>query len=260
MNFPLAHCILRSMIATGNFSDYLVFVDESGDHSLTSIDSQYPIFVLCFCIVRKDVYFNEITPRIRKLKADTFGHELVVLHEHEIRKRGGAFKALHKEAREDFMLRLTEIMSDADMTIVSVVIDKARHKAKYSDPYHPYHLALRFGLERTYKFLHQRGQCNRVTHIICESRGKKEDDEMELEFRRVCAGQNREQIRFPFELVSAHKQTNSEGLQLADLVARPVGLSVLRPEQQNRAFEVIISKLYAGTQGCIAGNGLKVFP
>ncbi|OMH30091.1 DUF3800 domain-containing protein [Motiliproteus sp. MSK22-1] len=39
------------------YSDYLVFVDESGDHSLTSIDEQYPVFVLCFCIVRKDLYF-----------------------------------------------------------------------------------------------------------------------------------------------------------------------------------------------------------
>jgi len=33
----------------------------------------------------------------------------------------------------------------------------------------------------------------------------------------------------PFELVLADKKTNSEGLQFADLVARPVGLSVVRP-------------------------------
>ncbi len=29
-------------------SDYLVFVDESGDHGLTSIEPSYPIFVLAF--------------------------------------------------------------------------------------------------------------------------------------------------------------------------------------------------------------------
>ena len=32
------------------FSDFMVYVDESGDHSLTSIDKNYPIFVLAFCV------------------------------------------------------------------------------------------------------------------------------------------------------------------------------------------------------------------
>lgn len=35
------------------FSDYIVYVDESGDHSLDSINSEYPLFVLSFCIFRK---------------------------------------------------------------------------------------------------------------------------------------------------------------------------------------------------------------
>lgn len=30
------------------FSDFLVFVDESGDHGLDSIDPGYPVFVLAF--------------------------------------------------------------------------------------------------------------------------------------------------------------------------------------------------------------------
>ena len=32
------------------FSDFMVYVDESGDHSLTSIDKSYPIFALAFCV------------------------------------------------------------------------------------------------------------------------------------------------------------------------------------------------------------------
>jgi hypothetical protein len=32
------------------YSQYIVYVDESGDHSLQSIDPQYPVFVLAFCI------------------------------------------------------------------------------------------------------------------------------------------------------------------------------------------------------------------
>ena len=33
------------------YGDYLVFVDESGDYGLVSIDPDYPVFVLDFRIV-----------------------------------------------------------------------------------------------------------------------------------------------------------------------------------------------------------------
>lgn len=41
-----------------NFSEFVVYVDESGDHSLTSIDRNYPVFVLAFCIFYKDHYLS----------------------------------------------------------------------------------------------------------------------------------------------------------------------------------------------------------
>lgn len=49
-------------------SDYIVFVDESGDHSLTSIDPAYPVFVLSFCVFTRDCYINKLTPALRQLK------------------------------------------------------------------------------------------------------------------------------------------------------------------------------------------------
>lgn len=30
------------------FSDYLIFADESGDHGLSTIDPQFPVFALVF--------------------------------------------------------------------------------------------------------------------------------------------------------------------------------------------------------------------
>ena len=38
------------------FSDYVVFVDESGDHGMQNIDPQFPIFVLVFCVIVKVEY------------------------------------------------------------------------------------------------------------------------------------------------------------------------------------------------------------
>jgi hypothetical protein len=57
----------------------------------------------------------------------------------------------------------------------------------------------------------------------------------------------------------------SSGLQLADLVARPIGLHVLRRDQSNRAFDLLKSKFYcAGGREKVGENyeewGLKIFP
>ena len=93
-----------------------------------------------------------------------------------------------------------------------------------------------------------------------ERRGKKEDAALELEFRRVCDGGNYKKENFPLEIVFADKKANLSGLQLADLIARPVGMSILRPGQQNRAFEALEEKFYTSPDGQRPGWGLKCFP
>lgn len=242
------------------FSDYVVYVDESGDHSLDVINPDWPLFVLCFCIFPVEAYAAAVAPAIRQLKFEMFGHDLVILHEHDIRKKRGAFSLFNQPARESFMERLTDIIANADMTIVAVVVDKVRLKERYQTPFHPYHLAMQFGLERIGQFLRLQGQGDRETCVVFEARGAKEDRELELEFRRVCDGSNRDRRPLPLRIHVADKKTNSEGLQLADLTARPLGLSVLRPDQSNRAAAILRDKLFRGARDCVIGNGLKVFP
>ena len=241
-------------------SEYIVYVDESGDHSLDSINQEFPLFVLSFCIFHKDLYVSAVTPAIRKLKFDTFGHDMVILHEHDIRKKTGAFSKLSKEPREVFMSALTDIMEQAEFTLLAVVIDKRKLKSRYVNPAHPYHLAMEFGLERLYRFMKEKKQDNRRTYIVCEARGAKEDKDLELEFRRICDGENHFQKPLPLDIIIVDKKTNSEGLQLADLTARPIGLSVLRPDQQNRAIRILEEKYYRDGLGRKEGFGLKCFP
>ncbi len=250
----------ESAITESKASEYIVFVDESGDHSLVSINPEWPLFVLSFCIFPVQSYIETVTPAIRRLKFAAFGHDLVVLHEHDIRKRKGAFARLGEEAREAFMERLTDIIAATDMTMIAVVIDKLKHRQKYVTPIHPYHLAMQFGLERVTDFLRIEKQIERDTWVVFEARGAKEDQALELEFRRVCDSANRDRCTMPLRFLVADKKTNSEGLQLADLTARPVGLSVLRPGQSNRAWDVLKPKLFSGRYNCVIGNGLKVFP
>ena len=100
---------------------------------------------------------------------------------------------------------------------------------------------------------------------MVECRGNKEDKELELEFRRICDGNNRLGIPLPFEVIFSDKKVMSSGLQLADLVARPIGLKTLRPEQENRAFEVLEPKFYCDGGRENVGNGfqgvgMKIYP
>jgi len=56
------------------------------------------------------------------------------------------------------------------------------------------------------------------------------------------------------------KASNSTGLQLADLVARSIGIKVLRPTQPNRAYDIVEKKFRRSPNGDSKGWGLKVFP
>lgn len=246
---------------SNGFSDYLVFVDESGDHGLDAIDVGYPIFVLAFCVMRKEDYVSLLTPALQRFKMRHFGHDDVVLHEREIRKDQGAFSFLKtREKKQAFLDELTGIVGAMPFTLICSVIRKDFLRAKYVHPDNPYHIALGHGLERVFYYLRDQGAVNGKTHVMVEKRGKREDGELELEFRRVCDGGNYKNNKLPFEIAFVDKRSNSAGLQIADLVARPVGMSILRPRQTNRAFEALRAKFYMSGSGRLDGWGLKCFP
>ncbi|WP_218508649.1 DUF3800 domain-containing protein [Variovorax sp. dw_308] len=149
------------------FSDYIVFVDESGDHSLTSINPDYPVFVLSFCVFAKACYADTLTPAVRGLKFETFGHDMVVFHEADIVRQRGPFAAFGPAERMAFMGKLSAMIDACDFTLIAVVIDKNKHKARYTEPIHPYHLGLQMGLERLHDFLSSRGapQCHHACRV-----------------------------------------------------------------------------------------------
>lgn len=238
------------------FGEHIVFVDESGDHGLKSIDQNYPVFVLAFCIFSKEQYATTLVPDLKKFKFKHFGHDQIILHENDIRKDRGDFSILKtREKKESFLDELSDIINATSFVFVAAVIRKDKLVSRYTTPGNPYHVALAFGLERVFYYLRSVGDIDLKTHIIVEKRGTREDEALELEFRRVCAGNNYLSRNFPFEIVFADKKSNSAGLQMADLIARPVGINIMRPGQQNRAFEIIKSKFYKmGRGGMLVGE------
>ena len=117
--------------------------------------------------------------------------------------------------------------------------------------------AMETGLELVFRFLESNGQAAKTNTVVVECRGRKEDAALELAFRRVCDGANRLGRSLPLNLVMVSKAANSAGLQYADLMARPVGLHHMRPEQPNRAFDIVATKLRRSPAGKTEGWGLE---
>lgn len=136
-------------------SEYIVYVDESGNHSLTTIDSSYPIFTLAFCIFKKTDYTTIASPKLQQLKFKHFGHDMAIMHEHDIRKPRGDFKFLQiANRRESFMEDLNGLIASVPFTIVASVIDKRTFLKKLNPPSNsPYNLSLLFCMERLQSFL-----------------------------------------------------------------------------------------------------------
>jgi hypothetical protein len=242
------------------FSDYIVYADESGSPVLSADLKDFPVFVLVFVIAAKDDYISRVVPAVQRLKFDFVGHDQIILHERDIRRQSGAFAFLQVDAmmREQFLGRVGELVGNAPIHVACAVIDKKALAMKYVTPWDPYDLALNFCLERTATFLSGKGQRDKKVSIIFESRGETEDRHLELEFRRVVSGApkvgNRvvQMQHLEWEAIFSSKASNSSGLQVADLLARPIGLRHLRPSQQNRAFETLKPKIISGLP--------KVFP
>lgn len=240
------------------FSDHIVFADESGDHGLVSIDPEFPVFALVFCVFEKTRYTDEVEPAFRRLKLKWFGHDAVILHERDIRKQTPPFGFLRgaEETRDRFMADLNEIMRAARFHAYVAVIDKVKLKLRYEQPHNPYDLAMLFCLEKLCNRLVVDGQRGRLTHVLFEARGRGEDAQLELEFRRFTSNQRRfgwrsvDFTRTPLEAVFVPKAANLAGHQLTDLIARPLALRALRPDQPNRAADLIAGRVW----------DLKTFP
>lgn len=243
------------------FGEYVVYVDESGDHGLVDINPEFPVFNLAFCIFKVEQYVHEVVPEVERLKFDFFGHDMIVLHERDIRKAIGHFAILQNESvRAHFLQRLSDAVEHAPFTVVAAVIRKEEFRDRRGRATNPYHVALEYGLERVFFQLQDRGQAGRKTSIVFESRGLREDALLELEFRRILDSTRVQGMAQTLEFRIASKQVNSSGLQLADMIARPIALRVLRPQQPNRVWAIIEPKLARSRDGRIQGYGLKVYP
>lgn len=98
----------------------LLFLDEAGNHALDRSDLDYPVFVLGGVIGDRDYYLEELEPRVRRLKRELLGNELLILHTRDIIRGKQGFEVLNDPLRRwAFYEALNALMRNAEYVVVS---------------------------------------------------------------------------------------------------------------------------------------------
>jgi hypothetical protein len=239
-----------------------LFLDESGDHDLSLIDPQYPLFVLGGVIVEQDYAEGELADRLSKFKRDLFGRTDIVLHTADIVRNRNGFERMKEPAfRERVYRELNTLMAGLSYTVVACAIRKDEHLARYGvAALDPYMLSLDILVER---FCFEIGRDGRGV-IVAEKRDPTLDRELDLAWLNLKIQGTRFVQAKDIEarvlgLNLRAKTDNIAGLQLADLVVSPIGRHVLgKPEKED--FRVVREKLRRNSAGEYLGFGLVVLP
>jgi hypothetical protein len=243
---------------------YYFFLDETGDHSLSFIDSNFPLFLLCGCLFEEKELID-IEEKIKGLKNEFFNTADVIIHSRDIRKCEGPFQILFDlNIKKKFYEQVNKILSSAKYTIIGSGINKEEHIKKYGKgAKDPYAISLSFIIERLVFCLDS--QKSSTVEVKIEKRGMKEDQQLLDQYNSILdrgtyyvRPDRIKRLIGKFDFLA--KKDNIVGLQIADLCAYPLARHVLNPRVPYPSFNVIRSKIYCDKNGKYRGFGLKIFP
>lgn len=244
--------------------NYFLFMDESGDHGLDHIDNDYPIFTLCGIIFKHEDYV-ETKEKIIAIKNKYWNPgQTVILHSRDIRKWQKEFQILmNPEIRQPFLEDISNLIEQEKFVVIASCVDKKEYIKRYGKlTRNIYTIAISNIIERAVFWLDEQPETNKRLLCIIESRGKREDAELNNAFSllrdRGTNYVNSVRIKeYGFTLNFRKKAQDIEGLQIADLIAYPITTQLIDPSRANPAYEIIKEKYYQ-RKGKVFG--LKISP
>ena len=240
-----------------------LFLDESGDHNITVIDPQYPVFVLGGVIMDREYAEGQLEDALNKFKVEMFGRTDIVLHTADLARNRNGFEDMQDEAfRNHFYDRINDLMRNLSYSVVACVVHKNEYLSRYGVvPIDPYLFSLGVLIEIFCFDIGNRGEGGVV---VAERREPTLDRSLELAWSNLKArGTRRFQGRIVEERISSlnlrDKKDNIAGLQLADLVVSPIGRHILgKPARED--WEIVNSKFRRSTRGRVDRYGLVILP
>jgi hypothetical protein len=248
----------------------VLFIDETGDHSLSKIDKSYPIFVLSGIITDEAYHDGKLTKALNTFKLRHFGTTDVVLHSKEMThpqstKNREYLKFMDPAFRRKFYKDFEHLLARVNISVVACVIMKNKHFANYGlEAKDPYLLSFDNLLNRLVFDLtdSQRGK------IVAESRNSGLDNQLEITYltSRVEGTNKVQPAEIKLKLDSAisfkQKSDNIAGLQLADMVASPIARHYLGKKERaghQLSYESVFSKV-RNINGRWENIGITVLP
>ena len=219
---------------------FRIYIDEVGNPDLESSDNPNHRFLsLTGVILELDYVQQVVHPQMETIKTKYFSYhpdEPVVFHRSEMVNALPPFQTLRDpNVRRNFDEELLGLLSAWDYKVITVCLDKKKHKDTYTVwRYDPYHYCLAVLLERFVFFLNRRATRG---DAMAESRGGKEDMRLKAAFLRLweqgtdfVVPEQFQQALTSRQLKVRQKANNIAGLQLADLLAHPSRSEILREQ------------------------------
>ena len=249
---------------------YRIYIDEVGNSDLGSSDNPNHRFLsLTGIIVELSYVQSVIHPQMEVLKAKYFhSHpdEPVIFHRAEMVNARPPFECLTNPAiQHQFDDALVSCLTDWQYTVLSVCIDKRKHKETYTTwRYDPYHYCMAVLIERYVYFLNRAGVQG---DAMAESRGGKEDMRLKASYENLwekgtefTAPDQFQKALTSRQLKVKSKAINVSGLQLADLIAHPSRNEILAEQQLlGREIAPFAKRVIAILQGKYDRRGDRVF-
>ena len=228
---------------------YFLFIDESDDHGLKTIDESFPVFLLCGVLISEDNY-TIINSLINNLKIKFWNNTNVILHSRDIRKCNNEFKILFDlDVKQNSYADLNMILKSSNYKILSSAIDKIAFIKKYGKLEDDvYEISLSSILDSAIFCLNELQECTNL-EIIIEKRGKREDIKLANHLNTLSQiGTfyfNSEQINnYAIKNSFVDKKQNCNGIQMSDLLAYPIAKKIIYPQVIHISFDLIKNKLY----------------
>ena len=219
---------------------YRIYIDEVGNPDLESSENPNHRFLsLTGVILELGYVAGVVHPEMEEVKRKYFRthpDEPIIFHRKEMINAHPPFEELKDpNTRAEFNRDLLRLMTHWDYTVISVCLDKKKHKETYSTwRYDPYHYCLAVLLERFVFYLNRNSAHG---DAMAESRGGKEDRRLKDSFERLWQNGTDyvepEQFQASFtsrQLKVKTKANNIAGLQLCDLIAHPSRNEILKEQ------------------------------
>lgn len=248
----------------------VLYIDETGDHSLSKIDNSYPIFVLTGIIVEKDYHEEDLTAALNVFKMRHFDSTEIVLHSQEMThpqmaKNPLYMKFMNADFRKSFYKDFEFLLQKLDLSIVACVIMKNKHFAKYGlEAKDPYLLSFDNLINRLIFDLND----NEKGKIVAESRGTVLDNQLAIAYLSLrVEGTNKVQpaelkLKLESAITFVKKSDNVAGIEIADMVASPLARYHLdkkeRPGNQ-LSYKSVLGKV-RNINGRWQNIGISVIP